>query len=112
MRPLLLRPPVLWIPRVRLFSGSLPLVTSAKSLISMNRRPGEVGRNFLVGMLVHSLEDLDGVAGLQLHNGSLVTGLGAQELTAALRLGLRVRGVHAHDGDTRVGQLHRLADLL
>src|SRR6478672_3956985 len=61
-RPWLLRPPVERRPLVRDFSGGAE-ESYEKSSVVWNRRPAEVGLNFLTGILVslHALEELDGL---------------------------------------------------
>jgi hypothetical protein len=49
MRPLLFRPPVFLIGRIRLLSGSL-FVMSSNADVVMNLRPGDVGLYLLIAM--------------------------------------------------------------
>src|SRR4051812_7845788 len=49
LRPSELRPPDFFSPSMRVFSGSV-LVISAKSGYVMNRRPGEVGLGLRIGI--------------------------------------------------------------
>src|SRR5574337_353477 len=101
MRPVLLRPPFFVSFSVSFFSG-VDFVTSAKSDTVMKRRPGLVGLNLRTGtsgspryvsgcrgepLDLGSLEDLDRVAGAQLHDGLLPAGARAAMEAAPLRLG-------------------------
>src|SRR5687767_8306803 len=55
MRPLLSRPPVRDMVRVRDFSGRTPFVMSSKESPVRKRRPGEVGLYFLIAMVLGDL---------------------------------------------------------
>src|SRR5262245_58754109 len=86
MRPLLFRPPLLVSLVVSERSG-FAFVTSSKSEVVTNRRPGEVGL-YLRMPMSDALEELDAVAGLQLDDRLLPARPAAAAGTAALRLAL------------------------
>src|SRR2546425_7961088 len=123
MRPVLLRPPFFVSFSVSAFSGR-DFVTSAKSDTDMWRRPGDVGLKRRTGISgsprgsmsrgepleLRSFEDLDRVAGAQLHDGLLPALAGALECTAPLRLRLNLDHVDARDLDVEE-LFDRLADL-
>src|SRR3954447_15820292 len=109
MRPLLLRPPLLWILSSSDFSGVV-LVTSSKSDPVTKRRPGDVGLYFLIPMRLRPLEQLDRVAGPQLDDGLLPAGPAAAGESAALRLAAHADGADVRDRDVEE-VLDGLADL-
>src|SRR5882672_12108460 len=128
MRPVLLRPPFFVSFSVSAFSG-FDFVTSAKSESDMWRRPGLVGLKRRTGisgsprrrggrrsmsrgepLKLRSFEDLDLVAGAQLHDGLLPALAGALERAAPLRLRLNLDHVDARDLDLEE-LLDGLADL-
>ena len=94
IRPWWLRPPVLDSFSVSAFSGRPLWVTSAKSLVDRKRVPGVTGLNCLVGISLHSLEELDRVALGERH-----AALGAlrQRMDAGLGFGVAARLVSAQD---------------
>src|SRR5689334_1349817 len=110
MCPWLLRPPDFFTGRVSFFSGFV-FVTSAKSDTVMCRRAGLVGLYSLRAMSspvrLRPLEEGDGLALLQGHEGLLPVGALADAAADALGLPAGDRG--AHGEDVHVEELlHRL----
>src|SRR5512134_2124232 len=97
MWPCALRPPDFFIARVSFFSG-FAFVTSAKSATVMWRRAGLVGLYSLRAMVVlpsprlRPLEEGDGLALPQGHEGLLPVGAAADVLADALVLAARDGG--------------------
>src|SRR5919107_5044970 len=89
LRPRALRPPLLVRPSTRVFSGSV-FVISPKSAYVTKRRPGEVGLGLRIGIGLEvgleALEDRDGVALADLHDGLLPLARATGGDTAALGL--------------------------
>src|SRR5690242_12093791 len=96
MRPAALRPLVRRLGTSRLFSGSC-LVSSAYVTYVRYRRAGDVGLTVRIGMRLRSLDQVDLVAGLQLHDGLLP--LGAPTLVPSHALELSREGRRPHAGD-------------
>src|SRR5690242_8451805 len=99
MWPCALRPPDFFIGRVSFFSG-FALVTSAKSATAMWRRAGLVGLYSLSAMFrlpsrpLRPLEEGDGLAFLEGHEGLLPVGPAAGVPADALGLAARDGGTH------------------
>src|SRR5215213_9814625 len=110
MRPWWLRPPDLVSFSVSAFSGRPLWVTSAKSLLVRKRVPGVTGLNCLVGISLHSLEELDRVALGERHDRLLPRRLAAGEAAHALRLPRIAHGADVLDLHVEL-LLDRLGDL-
>src|SRR5579859_2117899 len=116
MRPWLLRPACVGIDSRSVFSGS-SVVISSKPETDMNRRPGLVGLNFLIGIYLHAPEKpFDLLAFAKSHDGFLPVGgvAGrARAARAAPLLATHADGVHVSDLDALrlVLLLERLFDV-
>src|SRR6266516_6051964 len=109
MRPFTFRPPLFLSGSVRLFSGSV-FVISSNDETDMKRRPGLVGLYLRIAIRLGAFEDLDRLAGLDLDDRLLPAGLPPLDKTAPLRLGAHLDHVHALDVDVEQF-LDGLADL-
>src|SRR4051812_25760409 len=97
MRPLLLRPPDLLVFSVSARSGRLPCESSEKSGDTRPRTPGVVGLCCLRPMCLHSLEELDVLAGGERHDRLLPGRRAAGEATHALLLAANHAGADVDD---------------
>src|SRR5271165_2250398 len=115
MRPPPPRPPDLFSPSTRLFSGR-PLWSSERSTSTSPRRDGEVGLKVFRAMSLEPRGDVDGLALLQGHNRLLEVRTPARTAAEPLGLALLDQGVDlGHldleqlldgDGDLLLGGVH------